>query len=281
LYTPPENECMRLYGLYELPSPEALKWKIIIKDRKIGNDDDSSPCIFLEDEEEDSAYGSFREWSDSITNSISIDGSLQNIRKSPEASNPERSVWVDSRSESSEVDAHSDYLANNDSNNSIKYLNQRLIGNRGADPFVTEEKIYQIKEATGEETSSKLFVEEGTRTPIQMMSLRLSIDELKDNNFLTTKYYLNEKVKELQRDEESSSTYLIGITNLEHQESLTRSIESISTFDDYDRLLNRSISTAPTSVRESKKSRKKSSVTSLGESENAVKINKKTLHKIK
>jgi len=268
-----------LYGLYELPSPEALKWKIIIKDRKIGNDDDSSPCIFLEDEEEDSAYGSFREWSDSITNSISIDGSLQNIRKSPEASNPELSEWEDSPSESSEVEANSYYLANGDSNNRKKYLNQRLIGNRGADPFVTE-KIDQIKEDTGEETSNK-FVEEGTRTPIQMMSLRLSIDELKDNNFLTTKSYLNEKVKELQRDEESSSTYQIGITKLEHQESLTRSIESISTFDDDDRLLNRSISTAPTSVRESKKSRKKSSVTSLGESENAVKINKKTLHKIK
>ena len=47
--------------MYELPSPEELKGKIIIKDRKIGNDDVYSTFTAAEDDDDDSAYDSFRD----------------------------------------------------------------------------------------------------------------------------------------------------------------------------------------------------------------------------
>ena len=260
LYIPPENECRRLYGLYELPSPEDLKGKIIIKDRKIGNDDDPSPCIVLEDDEEDSGYGSFRDWSDSRKNSISANGSLQNFRRSPEASNKIVSEWDDLQSETTEVEANQDYLAKTHTNYSEKYLDKSLINDEND---VSEEQINQIEEPT-EATSSSRFVEEGTRTPIQM-ALRSSKDELKENNFSARESYSHEKVKELHCIEK----------NLGDQESLTRSIESIYTLNDDDRLLYKSISSthsSSSSVRGSTKSQKKNSVTSLVESESTVNI---------
>ena len=261
LYIPPENECRRLYGLYELPSPEDLKGKIIIKDRKIGNDDDPSPCIVLEDDEEDSGYGSFRDWPDSRKNSIPANGSLQNFHRSPaEASNKILPEWDDLQSETTEVEANQNYLAKTRTNYSEKYLDKSLINDEND---VSEEQINQIEEPT-EATSSSRFVEEGIRTPIQM-SLRSSKDELKDNNFSATESYSHEKIKELHRIEK----------NLGDHESLTRSIESIYTLNDDDRLLNKSISSthsSSSSVRGSTKSQKKSSVTSLVESENAVNI---------
>ena len=130
----------------ELPSPEDLKGKIVIKDRKVGGEEASSTSDALEEDDEDSAYESFQ---DGLIHSRAH--SLSNVS-----------------------------FQNIQTENYVERVGSSSISNGQAatsstKDVVADENIFhdQLKTdgSDGTEAVYFKFVEEGTRVPIRLMSL--------------------------------------------------------------------------------------------------------------
>ena len=250
MFAIPANECM--YGMYELPSPEALKWKIIIKDRKIGNDDAASTCTVPEDDDEDSAYGSFLDWSStSRQNSLST-ASFQNIIPNDEEVISDPESWDQSPSEDtfSYLDDQSDIDDRKQYGTGKRYNNQDVTSDQMASQTIE-----------GTEGTFQKFVEEGSHVPVRHMSLRSKTSQSDEDSNPLSKL-------DQQIDEESFTPEIDKEFFMRSVESINSSTQSVDNYYKRSCSMTRKIS----SRRISRKGSKKNSVASLTGLENTVVI---------